>query len=145
MTWKQFSSSLRHTHTHQCYQKGGCKHTCSKLTLQAHSVTNHPHLFPGGTDTLSTRCVLMNSSDPSILPFPAPHFHLLSISFITTLLVWLFSLSPASSVLLPLWFHTPRQKALHLALQFASDICKQVPSSRTLTVLHVWSIIAFSQ
>lgn len=149
MTWKQFSSSLCHTHTHQCYQKGGCKYTCSKLTLQACSVTNHPHLFPRGTEILSTRCVLMNNSDPSIPPFPAFHFHLLSISFITTLLLWLFLLSAASSVLLPLWFHTQSQNASHplttLAPYFASDISKQVLSCRTLTVLHVWFIIVFSQ
>lgn len=149
MTWKQFSSSLCHTYTHQCYQKGGCKHTRSKLTLQARSVTNHPHLFPGGTEILSTRCVLMNNSDPSIPPFPALLFHLLSFSLITTLLLWLFSSSLASSVLLLLRFHTQGQTALHLqtalAPHFASDICKQVPSCRTLTALHVWSIMVFSQ
>lgn len=125
------SQAVCATHIH-CYQKGCWKHTCSILTLQAHSVTDHPHLFPGGTETLSTHCVLMNSSDPSIPPFPAPHFHLFPISFITTLLLWcpqphlFFSLS--DFILGAKKYYMSKRLSLHsLHLTSVNKYCPAVP------------------
>lgn len=134
-------------HTQKYFQDGGFRHIC---WLHRHVVSKFvsAYFLDGRMGPLTKPlCIIERlpsihpAVHPSTLPFLTPliYFFHLNSAPVTALV------SSTSSVLLPFWFSTWSQNALHLLTALLpSGICKQVSSCCTPLVFHVGSITVHS-